>query len=67
VIKPCSGGSSVGVSLVDGEEDLKAALETAFKCDSPFVIDCVIDRDELVLPILPQNKTAQDIITKVDD
>ena len=33
----------------------------------PFVIDCVIDKDEFVLPMLPPGGSMDDIIVKVGD
>ena len=29
------------------------------------VVDCVIDKDELVLPMIPPGKTMNDIITEI--
>ncbi len=46
-------------------EALDAALDKAFACDGPFVIDCAIDKDEFVLPMLPPGGTMDDIIVKV--
>lgn len=46
-------------------EELKALADEAFGSKSPFVIDCAVDCDELVLPILPTGGTADDIITAV--
>ena len=46
-------------------EELKALADEAFGSNSPFVIDCAVDCDELVLPILPTGGTADDIITAV--
>lgn len=39
VIKPCSCGSSVGVTMVDTEEDLLSALEAAEKYESNVIIE----------------------------
>ena len=47
-------------------EELKNALETAFKANKPFVIDAKIDRDEFVLPMLPPGGSLDDIITKIN-
>lgn len=47
-------------------EDLKKALEKAFATDGPFIIDCIIDKDEFVLPMLPPGGSMDDIITKLD-
>ncbi len=46
-------------------KELKALADEAFGSKSPFVIDCAVDCDELVLPILPTGGTADDIITAV--
>ncbi len=47
-------------------EELDAALKAAFSSDIPYVIDCAIDKDEFVLPMLPPGGSMDDIITKVD-
>lgn len=43
-IKPVSLGSSIGVSRVDKEEDLEAAVKNAFKYDSAILIEKGIDK-----------------------
>ena len=48
-------------------EALDEALEKAFSTEGPFVIDCVIDKDEFVLPMLPPGGSMDDIIVKVGD
>ena len=48
-------------------EELDKALEQAFACDGPYLIDCAIDKDEFVLPMLPPGGSMDDIITKVGD
>ena len=52
---------------VDTLEELQAALERAFAYDGPFLIDCAIDKDEFVLPMLPPGGSMDDIITKVGE
>lgn len=42
VVKPCSCGSSVGVSTVDNERELKAAIELAQKYESSVMIEQMI-------------------------
>ena len=32
----------------------------------PFVVECMIDKDEFVLPMLPPGGSMDDIITKID-
>ncbi len=39
VIKPCSGGSSIGVFIVNTEEELKKGMEEAFKYEDELVIE----------------------------
>ena len=48
-------------------EELDEALEKAFSCDGPYLIDCAIDKDEFVLPMLPPGGSMDDIIVKVGD
>ena len=48
-------------------EELKSALDAAFSKDMPFVIDLKIDKDEMVLPMLPPGGSMDDIIVKVRD
>ncbi len=43
-------------------EELKAALAEALKRTGPVVIDCVIDKDERVLPMIPAGGTVDDIV-----
>ena len=56
----------------DGEavSDTKAldeALKRAFDYNGVYVIDCTIDKDEFVLPMLPPGGSMDDIIVKVGD
>lgn len=53
----------------DGEtvttpEELDESLVRAFKAEGPYIIDCKIDKDEFVLPMLPPGGSMDDIITK---
>lgn len=47
-------------------KELRDALEEAFHYDGPFIIDCVIDMDEMVLPMIPPGGTMNDVITEVE-
>lgn len=56
----------------DGErvttpEELDKALDTAFNTDGPYLVECMIDKDEFVLPMLPPGGSMDDIIVKVGD
>lgn len=45
-------------------EELDIALDKAFAYDGPFVVDCRIDKDEFVFPMLPPGGSMDDIIVK---
>ncbi len=45
-------------------EELDIALDKAFAYEGPFVIDCRIDKDEFVFPMLPPGGSMDDIIVK---
>ncbi|MBP3381599.1 MAG: acetolactate synthase large subunit, partial [Clostridia bacterium] len=47
--------------------ELETALDKAFSANGPFIVDCRIDKDEFVLPMLPPGGCMDDIITKVGD
>ena len=47
--------------------ELDAALKAAFSENGPYLIECVIDKDEFVLPMLPPGGSMDDIIVKVGD
>ena len=51
--------------LAETEVEFKRAFESALKAGKPAVIDVRIDKDELVLPMLPPGGAISDIITKV--
>lgn len=48
-------------------EELDQALDRAFACPGPYLIDCAIDRDEFVLPMLPPGGSMDDIIVRIGD
>jgi len=50
---------------VNTEEELFAALHTAWKANGPTVIDVTVEKDEFVLPMLPPGGAIDDMITKV--
>ncbi len=58
------GANGEAVSTV---EELDNALKNAFEYNGPYVIDCSIDKDEFVLPMLPPGGSMDDIIVKLDD
>ena len=46
---------------------LDDALKAAFSENGPYLIECMIDKDEFVLPMLPPGGSMDDIIVKVGD
>lgn len=48
-------------------EELEDAMDEAFVTEGPFVVDCKIDRDELVLPMMPPGGTLDDVLYKVGE
>jgi acetolactate synthase-1/2/3 large subunit len=55
------GADGMTVNTVD---ELNNALTIAFSTNAPFVIDCAVDKEELVLPMLPPGGSMDDIIVK---
>lgn len=49
------------------EEELDEALKAAQETDGPTIIDCVIDKDEFVLPMLPPGGSVDDIIVTKEE
>ena len=52
VVKPCSGGSSVGTSMVANEEEYAAALELAFKYEDHVLVERFIKGRELTVGVM---------------
>ena len=52
VVKPCSGGSSVGTSIVRNKEAMLPALEEAFSCDEAVLVEKYIKARELTVGIM---------------
>ena len=48
-------------------EELDKALLNAFAADGPYLVECIIDKDEFVLPMLPPGGSMDDMIVKVGD
>ncbi|MBR5681986.1 MAG: biosynthetic-type acetolactate synthase large subunit [Ruminococcus sp.] len=46
-------------------EELEKLADEALSCNTPFVIDCEVDSDELVLPMLPNGGSIDDMITEI--
>ncbi|MDO4473286.1 MAG: D-alanine--D-alanine ligase [Eubacteriales bacterium] len=52
VVKPCSGGSSLGVYIVHTEEEYKNAIESSFEKEDEVVIEPFIDGREYACGII---------------
>ncbi len=52
VVKPASGGSSIGLSIVDKSRNMKKAIELAFATDEKIIIEEYIKGRELTVGIL---------------
>lgn len=52
VIKPCSGGSSVGLAKADNREQFKAAVEDAFRYEDEIVIEQFVTGREFSVGVL---------------
>ena len=52
VVKPCSGGSSVGTAIVEDESGFAEALDAAFACDDAVLVERYIKGRELTVGIM---------------
>ncbi len=52
VVKPCSGGSSVGTSIVRSQEEFQAAAELAFKYEDSIIVEKYISGRELTVGVI---------------
>ncbi len=50
---------------VTNKDELDAALEKAFAADGPVLLDCRIDQDEMVMPMIPPNGSITDILVNL--
>lgn len=55
VVKPCSGGSSIGVYIVNTEEEYREAIEKSFKYEDEVVIEPYIKGREFACGIIDGN------------
>ncbi len=60
-VKTAEGFGAKGYR-VNNLQELKEVLQKALAADGPVWIDCPIDRDEQVLPMIPNGGTVEDII-----
>ena len=65
-IKPCSTGSSVGVSKVKNEEQLLPALQTAFKFDKKILAEEFINGKEIEVAVLGNEEPVAATAGEID-
>lgn len=54
VVKPCCGGSSIGVSIVRTEDEFAAALDEAFRWEDKLIIEEYVEGREFSVGVLEQ-------------
>ncbi len=65
-VKPCGSGSSVGVTKVNDEKDLEAALEEAFRYDDEVLVERFVKGRELACGVVATDHRPQVIaITEI--
>ena len=52
VVKPCSGGSAIGISIVSSQSGLESALHSAFECDDRILIEKYVPGREITVSLL---------------
>lgn len=52
IVKPNSGGSSIGVNFITNQQELEKALEEIFKIDEEAIMEEIISGDEVSVPII---------------
>ena len=52
VVKPCCGGSSVGVSIPNNEEELKEAVEEAFELEDNIIVEEYVKGREFSIGVI---------------
>ncbi len=65
-VKLADAFGAKGMRAYDKDE-FDAAFKAAFKEDGPVVIECIIDKDDFVLPMLPPGGSIDDIITEIKE
>lgn len=65
-VKLAEAFGAVGMRA-DSVEDFDKAFKLAYEKNSPVVIDCAIDCNEFVLPMLPPGGSIDDIITELKE
>jgi len=64
-VKPANGGSSVGISRVDGVGGLPTALQTAFDCDTKVIVEQGIDAREIECAVLGNERAEASVLGEI--
>ena len=65
MVKPCNGGSSIGISKVNNAYELKKACDLAFKYDKRIIVEKWIDARELECAVLESDEIIVSSIGEV--
>ncbi|NMA79242.1 MAG: acetolactate synthase large subunit, partial [Clostridiales bacterium] len=57
----------INAYVIEKKSQVKTVLQKAVKSKSPVLIDCRIDKDINVLPMVPAGKSVEDIILEIED
>ncbi len=52
--------------VLDKDADIDATVKKALSCDGTVLVECRINTDEFVLPMVPPGKTTDDMITDLE-
>lgn len=55
VVKPCSNGSSFGISIISNQDQLEKAIKNAFKIEKKILVEEFIDGVEVTCGVLEKN------------
>jgi D-alanine-D-alanine ligase len=64
-VKPANGGSSVGVTKVKSPDQLGAALDAAFECDSKAIVETGIDAREIECAVLGNDAPEASVLGEI--
>ena len=60
-------GFGAKATRIRTKQELETAFRDAMQYDGPYLIEIPIDKEELVLPMLPPGGAIDDIITQKED
>jgi len=64
-VKPANGGSSVGISRVDSEADLPAAMRKAFELDGKVLVEQGLDAREIECAVLGNEQPEASVLGEI--